>query len=568
MSTRRVNLISRIREEAARERSVDVDEILTRVRNGDVVRATGNLIFHTEPAAFEQKLAKTLNGLERESTRSTLEFLVKLAIDLSSFLPEWNLSLNPAQIKASCDRVTDLLGIVEQKASGNAREVHAKLRREVLARLAAEAVDRKAEREEEADTLLGTSLVDYTRNMTDSINRSNFQRVARARKSGKTMTEIGNDYAVFLEHVLRLGASFVTTNPVLVKLAWDSDPEFWNSRADRLILHRYSKDDIQQILTGTEGQRNDAVTAICSDVTMAVVVENCRLLRDIFLITEGQEGYVSLQVNPTMHDNPVHMVSEARSLYSEMEKALGGVPNVVFKLPSTAAGLHAAEILTTEGIGVTITLTFSVFQAHDFAKVLSRGNQLVSYIAIMNGRMAFPVRDELKDAGVPKGVEAARWAGVEVARKAACLLYSPIDQGGLGVDRNRIKILIASLRIYDGWIPDISELWGIPLITVFPNVRRAYEAHERALENQSVEKATPQEAVKILQQSEIFRQAWWMPGDDITARPKRRITLQKDDQAALASWPPIADTLNQFIDLYEQMGQIVIGRMRSLSSNC
>lgn len=178
--------------------------------------------------------------------------------------------------------------------------------------------------------------------------------------------------------------------------------------------------------------------------------------------------------------------------------------------------------------------------------------------------MAYPVRDELKEKGVPGAVEAARWAGVEVARKAYRLLYEPKQKGGLGIDPQRIRLLIASLRIYNDWIPDISELWGCPVITIFPNVRRKFDSHRREFTKDAVLKATPAKEMEILFKSEIFRQAWWVPGDSEQYKPKRVLTLQPGDSQALAKWPPIFNTLSKFIDLYEQMGQMVKQRIKHI----
>jgi hypothetical protein len=189
---------------------------------------------------------------------------------------------------------------------------------------------------------------------------------------------------------------------------------------------------------------------------------------------------------------------------------------------------------------------------------------LVAYLALMNGRMAFPVRDEMKERGIEGGVEAARLAGVEVARKAHRRLYEPQDRGGMAVDPERIRLLIASLRIYDDWIPDISELWGSPVITIFPNVRRKYDSHRRRFEGNAVMGATPDKEMKVLFESEIFRQAWWVPGDSDEYKPKRVLTLQPQDEEALAKWPPVANTLGQFIDLYEDMGQMVTERIKHI----
>lgn len=241
---------------------------------------------------------------------------------------------------------------------------------------------------------------------------------------------------------------------------------------------------------------------------------------------------------------------------------------MVIKLPSTHAGLEAAEVLTGEGIGVTITLTFSCFQASAFGPVLQRGDALLSYIALMNGRMAYPVRDELKEMQVVGGADAARWAGVEVARKCARILYGEPETGTEApgsIDPGKVKIMIASLRIYDPdtWIPDISELWGIPLLTVFPNVRRAFDSKSRPLDVGTAGNTTPAEAMETMGESEIFRQAWWLPGDDDSIKPATPLSLAADDQVAVVAWPPVAQTLDQFIDLYDQMSKAVRGRINS-----
>jgi hypothetical protein len=103
-------------------------------------------------------------------------------------------------------------------------------------------------------------------------------------------------------------------------------------------------------------------------------------------------------------------------------------------------------------------------------------------------------------------------------------------------------------------------------MTIFPNVRRAYDAHPRPFDGQAVLGETPADVLETLLQSEIFRQAWWMPGDAEEHRPARVLTLEPADAEALAQWPPMAQTLGQFIQLYDQMGEMVLGRMRRLAA--
>lgn len=568
------DLRARIAAERERELHLPADGVYQRIAAGDILRATGKLLFHTPPAQFPAVLKTILDaildlypGADDVLRRHMLEFLVKLGIDLRSFLPNWHLTqeLSPGAIVEAADRVLKLLSQLERWDGPPRDALLNALRQETRARLKAEGISDAGELEEMVCRLVGDSLSHYVVMIGEEINRSNLIEVARARFRGDTITQLGNDYAAFLQYAVWLGASFVTTNPVLVKIAWDTDPDFWNQRVDELILSRYTPARLRELLAGPTDELTRAVTAINSLVTMAVVEENCRLLRDIFLVTEGREGYVSLQVNPKNHRDAEVMIREALELYAGLQERLGGVPNVVFKLPATAAGKTAAEALTARGIGVNITVNFSVFQEVGFGQVLQRGHALAAYLALMNGRMATPVRDEMKEKGVPGGVEAARWAGVEVARKAFHRLYDPPSAGGLGIDVGRVKLLIASLRIYEDWFPDISELWGCPVMTIFPNVRRAYDAHPRPFDGQAVLRETPADVLQTLLQSEIFRQAWWMPGDAEEHRPARVLTLEPADAEALAQWPPMAQTLGQFIQLYDQMGEMVLGRMRRLA---
>jgi transaldolase len=597
-----IALRQRIRQERDREQRVTIEEVCRRISDGEIVRAVGNLLFHTAPPALGEKLKVVLDEISRTVTSGdvavqihVLDFLVNLAIGLRSFLPNWVLSpaLDSVAIDALARKGTDATENLTVVAGQAAAELAARVRKETITRLKAEGTTDESQAATMADCLMGNSLADYVSNIAAELRGSNLMRAAEARSlrrmpsgKGRTQTQLGNDYAAFLQYVIWLGGSFVTTNPSLVKLAWDTDPEVWNKRVDDLILLKYTSDQLSKLLRGPQSELNAAIQTINSAVTMAVVQENCRLLRDIFLVTEGGEGYVSLQVNPKNHDDWQQMVTEAKNLYGSLENQFGGVPNVVFKLPATAAGISAAEKLTSEGIGVTITVEFSVFQALGFAEVLNRGKMLVAYLALMNGRLAYPVRDEMRTKGVPGGVEAARWAGVEVARKAYRRLYAPPEQEGMGVDPERIKLLIASLRIYDDWIPDISQLWGCPVITIFPNVRRKFdispatcgqglppaqacpEPVERVrgsidFTGDAVLGATPDDQLKVLLESEIFRQAWWVPGDPEQYRPKRVLTLETKDSEALLKWPPVANTLGEFIDLYEKMGQMVKERIRN-----
>ena len=564
----------RILKERLSEETLSSDALWGRIRKGEDAAARGNLVFFTQPAriaavldAILEKIGGELPSASSEGKKDFLRFLTYLSLDFSSFVPEWNLlkTLGAAEVEKLAVATRKALGALSAREPEATKALLAELRKDSAARLKAEGVADDALIGKAADELTGDGLAGYVERITREVGKSNLRTAAKAHLEGRLVTEIGNDYAAFLNYVIWLGGSFATTNPVLIKMAWDIDPPYWNKKVDEVIASRLAKAEIAEALSGSGTVLDAAVEDINNYITIEVVEGNCRLLRPIFLTTGGEQGYVSLQVNPTAHDDGGKMVEAATLIYRELERRLGGVPNVVIKVPSTAAGLFAAEKLTAKGIGVTVTLTFSLFQALPFAGVLQAGRALISYIAIMNGRLAFPVRDELKKGNVGGGVAAARWAGVEVARKAALRMYGAPEGGGLGVDKAKVKIMIASLRIYEDWIPDISELWGIPLITVFPNVRRSYDSHARELEGDTVNKNSPREDLEVMLKSELFRQAWWTPEDGDFGKPDRPLSLTLDDAEAVAAFAPVHETLAQFIAIYKEMSGMVKVRMSALA---
>lgn len=563
----------RERIDAEREERMDrpADELWTALRRGDDPHARAGLLYFSSPRRAEAVTREISLRIERSfehtsevEQQNMLRFLTMLAIDLESFVVEWGLS------KALSRNEIDALAEETLRALESHEERSPKVRDALLERLTAETATRfRAEgagdnAEPLARALVGESLSGYARRLGAELHRSSLRAACSATAcSSGLSTEVGNDYADFLQYSMWLGGSFATTNPVLIKLAWDLDPAYWDREVDAIIRSRLSVRRLEDLLAREGPPLTEAIEEINTFLTISVVERNCRLLRPIFLLTGGKRGYVSLQVNPRAHGDWRKMASDATAIYQEIGRRLGGVPNVVIKVPSTAAGLRAAEELTGRGIGVTITLTFSLFQALRFAPVLANGQALVSYIAVMNGRLAFPVRDELKGKSIGGGEGAARWAGVEVARKIYRRIYASADDGGLGIDPDKVKLMIASLRIYGDWIPDISELWGVPLSTVFPNVRRSYDLHSRPFDAAKIHAATPKSEMALLLRSEIFRQAWWTDEEEPERKPDRPLSLDESDRDAVAAWAPVAETLGQFISAYKEMSALVKERLKA-----
>jgi transaldolase len=77
------------------------------------------------------------------------------------------------------------------------------------------------------------------------------------------------------------------------------------------------------------------------------------LLRRVYKHTNGRDGYVSIGVSPTLAHDAHGTVSEARRLWSAIDK-----PNVMIQVPATASGLLAIRLLIAEGVSINATLIF------------------------------------------------------------------------------------------------------------------------------------------------------------------------------------------------------------------
>ncbi len=81
----------------------------------------------------------------------------------------------------------------------------------------------------------------------------------------------------------------------------------------------------------------------------------CDLLAPVFQESAGTDGRVSIEVSPGRAHDTAGTIEEARRLHREVAR-----PNVLVKVPATAAGLPAITALTAEGICVNVTLIFSL----------------------------------------------------------------------------------------------------------------------------------------------------------------------------------------------------------------
>jgi transaldolase len=94
-------------------------------------------------------------------------------------------------------------------------------------------------------------------------------------------------------------------------------------------------------------------------VAASDVREACDAFAGVHRATGGADGYVSLEVSPSMAHDASGTAQEAQRLWAMVSR-----PNVMIKVPGTPAGVAALRQLIAAGINVNVTLLFSV-ESHE-----------------------------------------------------------------------------------------------------------------------------------------------------------------------------------------------------------
>jgi transaldolase len=92
------------------------------------------------------------------------------------------------------------------------------------------------------------------------------------------------------------------------------------------------------------------------------------LFRAVWESTHGDDGWVSIEVSPTLAYLAAATVQAGRRLHSQV-----GRPNVFIKVPATWPGVAAIEALIVAGIPVNATLVFDARQHHAVENGYLRG---------------------------------------------------------------------------------------------------------------------------------------------------------------------------------------------------
>ena len=241
----------------------------------------------------------------------------------------------------------------------------------------------------------------------------------------------------------------VTSNPTIFAKAL-SDADDYNEQVKDLAVRGV---DLEE-----------AVRAITTyDVRWA-----CDVLREAYDRTDGQDGRVSIEVDPRLAHRTDATIAEARALWWLVDRS-----NVMIKIPATQEGLAAITAATSEGISVNVTLIFSLEryravmdayltgleQAHskgvDLSSIRSVASFFVSRIDTevdkrLDALADTEHADEAKALRSKAAVANARLAYREFQEVFSSERWSPLENAGA----HKQRPLWASTSVKDPNLPD------------------------------------------------------------------------------------------------------------------
>ena len=216
-----------------------------------------------------------------------------------------------------------------------------------------------------------------------------------------------------LEMLMRdLHVQGVTSNPTIFAKAIGSGSDYADQIADLAV-------------------RGVAVDEAARAITTYDIRRACDVLRPVYDRTGGQDGRVSIEVDPRIARDAARTIAEARALWWLVDR-----PNLFIKIPATAEGLPAITQCLSEGISINVTLIFSLqrygevidaFMAglenaagHDISRIRSVASFFVS-------RVDTEVDERLDKLGTPEAHALRGKAALANARLAYELYEQKLD---------------------------------------------------------------------------------------------------------------------------------------------
>ena len=292
--------------------------------------------------------------------------------------------------------------------------------------------------------------------------------------------------------------------------------------------------------------RGVSVGEASRDITGYDVRWACDVLRPVYDATGGQDGRVSLEVDPRLAGDTAKTIAEARALWWMVDR-----PNLFIKIPATPAGLPAITQCLSEGISVNVTLIFSLERYGEvidaFFAGLEQASQaghdlamLASVASFFVSRVDTEVDSRLDKIGTPEAAELRGKAALANARlayelyekKSATDRWQALQRAGAKPQRP----LWASTSTKDPAYPDtmyVVELVAPGVVNTMPEATILAVADHGKVRGDTV-RGTYEQSRKVFQDLEAIGISY----DDVVT-----VLEQEGVSKFAASWQELLETI-------------------------
>jgi transaldolase len=117
-------------------------------------------------------------------------------------------------------------------------------------------------------------------------------------------------------------------------------------------------------------QREDDPKEIFWEVARTDIQAACDIFMAVYERTGGEDGFISLEVQPDIAYDTRATIEEAMRLHEMVDR-----PNLFVKIPATLQGIVAIEEMISRGKSINVTLIFSLERYREVARAYTRGIQ-------------------------------------------------------------------------------------------------------------------------------------------------------------------------------------------------
>ena len=223
------------------------------------------------------------------------------------------------------------------------------------------------------------------------------------------------------------------------------------------------------------------VTEAVFEITTHDVASASDIFRAVYDSTGGQDGRVSIEVEPGFAHDAAATSTQAKQLWAKVDR-----PNAMIKIPATVEGLEAITETIGSGISVNVTLIFSLERHREvinayltgLEQARAAGHELSTIHSVASffvSRVDTEINNRLDAIGTPEAIALKSKAGIANARLAYQVFEQAFDseraKGLIAAGANVQRPLWASTGVKDPTLPDtlyVTELAVASVVNTMP----------------------------------------------------------------------------------------------------